>query len=140
MSFKISKQFILGGNAVFTVRSHRTNAHFTFRVKKLKSVDGRNQTDKYFVYAMEEYQKFAYVGIIGVLSGGLILTKASKFKDDSPAVVAFRWVASALWAGEDPRRCDVMHEGSCCRCGRPLDDPESIELGIGPMCRKLAEW
>jgi hypothetical protein len=25
--------------------------------------------------------------------------------------------------------------GSCAKCGRPLTDAKSIELGIGPKCR-----
>lgn len=31
--------------------------------------------------------------------------------------------------------------GSCCRCGRRLDVPESVEAGIGPVCAgKVGEW
>jgi hypothetical protein len=31
--------------------------------------------------------------------------------------------------------------GSCCRCGRRLDVPESVEAGIGPVCAgKVEEW
>ena len=28
--------------------------------------------------------------------------------------------------------------GTCCLCGRPLSDQESVELGIGPVCREKA--
>lgn len=28
--------------------------------------------------------------------------------------------------------------GSCGRCGRKLEDPESVQFGIGPVCRKKA--
>lgn len=30
--------------------------------------------------------------------------------------------------------------GHCCRCGRRLDVPESVEAGIGPVCAKRGEW
>ena len=30
--------------------------------------------------------------------------------------------------------------GRCCLCHRPLSDQESVELGIGPVCRKKAGW
>jgi hypothetical protein len=30
--------------------------------------------------------------------------------------------------------------GSCCRCGRRLDVPESVEAGIGPVCGKMKHW
>lgn len=134
MGFQISRRFLLAGNAVFTVRSHRSGRHFTFRVSQAK--DG----GMYFVSVMTSYQEFTYCGVLVPKTGELKLTKASTCRDDSPCVRAFRWVSSALWKGEYPRQCDVMHEGSCCRCGRPLDDPESIDLGIGPTCREKGEW
>ena len=31
----------------------------------------------------------------------------------------------------------IQHIGKCCKCGRPLTDPESIKLGVGPICAKL---
>jgi hypothetical protein len=33
-----------------------------------------------------------------------------------------------------PPDAEVMHEGRCACCGRPLTVPESIERGIGPDC------
>lgn len=32
---------------------------------------------------------------------------------------------------------EVMHEGKCCRCNRPLTHPESIGLGFGPECWEI---
>jgi hypothetical protein len=29
---------------------------------------------------------------------------------------------------------EFHHCGFCCRCGRTLTDPASIESGIGPIC------
>lgn len=31
---------------------------------------------------------------------------------------------------------EVYHEGVCSVCGRPLRDPKSIQVGIGPRCRQ----
>ncbi len=30
--------------------------------------------------------------------------------------------------------------GTCVRCGRRLDVPESVEAGIGPVCARKGEW
>lgn len=30
---------------------------------------------------------------------------------------------------------EIQFEGRCVKCNRPLTDPTSIELGIGPICR-----
>ena len=37
---------------------------------------------------------------------------------------------------ENTRRLDTR----CCACGRSLNDPKSIQLGIGPVCRKGLEF
>lgn len=37
-----------------------------------------------------------------------------------------------FWSSHD---YGLMLEGRCVRCNRPLTDPKSIELGIGPKCR-----
>ncbi len=31
----------------------------------------------------------------------------------------------------------AWHDNKCCLCGKPLTDPRSIELGIGPHCEKM---
>jgi hypothetical protein len=31
---------------------------------------------------------------------------------------------------------DVKHCGYCGKCGRVLTEPESLESGLGPICRK----
>lgn len=56
-----------------------------------------------------------------------------KYKSESP------WVFYAAMV-EDPTRYQARvtyhFEARCRICGRPLTDPESIELGIGPTCRE----
>ena len=98
MSFKVSRQFLLAGKAVFTVRSRRTGKHFTFQVKASHH-DTAGALPTYFVSVMDEYQKFLYVGILDIKSGQLVPTQASRFKADSPCVVAFRWVSYASEMG-----------------------------------------
>ena len=34
----------------------------------------------------------------------------------------------------------LQHIGKCCKCGRKLTDPKSIELGIGPECAKAINY
>jgi len=33
----------------------------------------------------------------------------------------------------------IYHANKCCCCGRELTEPESVELGIGPICR-TGDW
>lgn len=51
--------------------------------------------------------------------------------------------ASILAAAADPHAAAVAYGhkfGSCSCCGRELSNPESVELGIGPICRERFGW
>lgn len=50
---------------------------------------------------------------------------------------------SLLTAAADPRAAAVAHgklTGSCACCGRELTNPESVALGIGPICAGRFGW
>jgi hypothetical protein len=51
-----------------------------------------------------------------------------------------RWAVKAVAKGSLPEGYKIQHEGKCCRCGRTLTTPESIERGIGPECVKHCQW
>jgi len=47
------------------------------------------------------------------------------------------------WLEEDPEAAakqDGIMTGRCSCCGRPLTDPASIEIGVGPWCAEKAGW
>lgn len=140
-----TKQFILAGNATFTVTSKRTGTRFTFKVQKSK--DGGRHYAK-LLTGPDNENAFQYFGTI---------FNASTFRhgnpdktvitQNAPSAMAFAW----LWQHLDnvpvkingqvvERPLDLVeihHEGKCCRCGRKLTVPESIESGIGPECASL---
>ncbi len=82
----------------------------------------------------ENTHDYTYVGVLDETTGGVRLTRASKFTCDSVPVRAFDYVMKRVFRGEMPSDADVMHEGRCGVCGRALTVPESIERGIGPEC------
>lgn len=87
---------------------------------------------------------YTYMGILDVDNGELRLTKNSRYTDNTTPVVWFRYVVLAIWidALEPNLKIEgpldfgwkVHHEGRCGRCGRPLTTPESVSLGLGPVC------
>ena len=53
----------------------------------------------------------------------------------SDAVQAFGFFTrQVLDRGVLPEALRVLHHGRCGRCGRKLTTPESIRLGLGPVC------
>jgi hypothetical protein len=125
--------FFFGGRALFTVSS--PVRHFTFKIRTKKD----DPSSPFFVSMLvgpDNYSNYQYIGILNEETGALVLTRASKFKEDTDAVRAFSWALRQVKNGNAlPDGYNIQHEGKCCRCGRRLTDPVSIEMGIGPKCR-----
>ena len=128
----LTKQFFTAGKAVFTV-ANPEGKHYTYKIRKSK--DG----EKFFVSLLTGPQNTSDYTYMGVLENGSIrLTMASTYKEDSLPVKVVRWALSLVWRDMPfPNGYSLHHEGKCCRCGRPLTVPESIESGIGRKCQKM---
>jgi hypothetical protein len=128
--------YCLAGKATLTLRSAKTGARFTYRVKQIKDAP-----TKWFVSLLsgpDNTADYVYLGLLVNNYGQgyrLNLTAKSKMRDDSAPVVAFRYFAKeVLCQGRMPKSLEVFHEGRCGRCNRLLTVPESVERGIGPEC------
>lgn len=127
-----AREFILAGNAYFTLRSRATGTRFTYRVRA--SEDGR----VHFVSVLsgsDNENAYSYFGIIKAGREWRHGGAKARAAIDSPSVAAFAW----FWrrAFEDmPTSLEFWHEGRCGRCGRLLTVPESLARGIGPECAK----
>ena len=124
-------RLLLAGNATFTVRSLKTGAHFTFKVKTPK---GDNAGKIHFVSLLtgtDNENNFSYFGFI---KAGVFIHGGAKARVgmDAPSVRAFQWV----WNRVDslPEGVEFLPACSCMRCGRKLTHPTSVEMAIGPEC------
>jgi hypothetical protein len=124
---------VKAGKATITLHSGTTGKHFTYQVKKHKD------KDLWFVSLMvgtNNDSDFAYLGYF---------YNDNKFKrsdkscrdSSSPSFLAFEYFLNHIKSV--PEKLGVYHSGNCCRCGRTLTTPESIEAGIGPECSKMVE-
>jgi Family of unknown function (DUF6011) len=125
-------RFILAGNATFTLVSKKSGARFTYRVRVAE-----NNATMFFVSVLtgsDNEGSFSYLGYIRreVYFHG---TAKSKIGQDAPSARAFAWFYKLIAAAKAPLgQLEFWHEGKCCRCGRKLTVPASIESGIGPEC------
>ena len=127
----LATQFILAGNAYFTLRSMATGTRYTFRCRRPKD------SNVHFVsvmYGSDNESHYAYVGMIK--DGVLALTKKSTLSPEDPRWKAIQWAWVRMYHGTMPTNLEVWHEGRCGCCGRRLTVPSSIEAGIGPECSK----
>lgn len=129
-------EFLLAGKAVFTIENTETGNRFTYKVKKKDNVD--HWENLYFVSVLTGPDNSSDYTYIGTIFGGKEFreTKKSAASASAPSFKVFKWLWSVLGNGGGglPEKVKFWHEGRCCRCGRTLTVPESIERGVGPEC------
>jgi hypothetical protein len=131
---ELVKQFILAGNATFTVRSKETGKRFTYKVKK--------SMDKWFCSLLtgpSNESDFRYFGFIVEENGGYKYVHGKPGKScaarTAESVKAFTYtVGNVFDRNRIPDGVEFWHAGRCGRCARQLTDPVSIESGYGPEC------
>lgn len=129
------REFILAGNALFTLKSLRTTKHFTFKVvrKQIFVAGGWAPANPptwtvQVLCGRDNSKDYRHVGSI---RDGHFAYNAS---NSTPATKGFDWCWKHLErVGE---RFEFNHAGKCGRCGRPLTHPDSIQSGIGPECQE----
>lgn len=137
------KDFILGGNANFTIFQEKTEKRGEIQVKyHVKSNDNRTC---YFISTelvsqpcsidFKDGRNLLYQGYI--TSNDLYNFRVGKkgITDyNKQAVNALLWVLK--YSENIPPVVHIYHHGKCSVCGRKLTDAMSLRCGIGPTCRK----
>lgn len=126
-------RYMTGGHAVVTLQSD-SGVHRTYMFKAPNN--RRKGEDTLFVSTLVNGNEWVYVGMYK--NKDFHLTKASKFGRESAVVKGVAFILRLmLKEGFHNEHMHLYHEGICCRCGRPLTNPDSIAIGIGPVCAEL---
>lgn len=153
--FTITREFILGGKAIFTVSSPN-GQHYTYLIEAVNFDEDSDETpSRFFVKLLtgpDNTSDYTYLGQIDIQTGEVFATKASPWRDaltqarrlyrqrkvsESAAyakehfplpVQVIRWALMRIvWPGRDvPEGYGIDGEGRCGRCGRPLTHPDGI--------------
>jgi hypothetical protein len=135
--------YALAGNAIVTLKSRKTEQHFTYKIQARRNDDGKRDAPHaslFFVSVLrgpDNGNDYGYLGVMERKLEGLTFrtTKKSCLSDAAPATQAFRFFHKTVLCSHClPGQLEVRHEGSCGRCGRLLTVPESVDRGIGPEC------
>lgn len=125
--------YIKGGHAVVTLTSDSGN-YYTYAFSAPKN--RKSNEDTLFIQVLICNNIWNYVGMFK--ANNFHLTKASKYSVESPIVKGVAYIMKLmLKPGYSDDRMHLFHEGVCARCGRSLTNPDSLEAGIGPVCRDL---
>ena len=130
---KYFEKFMFAGNAHFTLVSKKTNKHITYNIKK------KNGGTIWYVHLLDGHA-MDYVGYIKRVGKNYIYAKGNSGKYDltDKRIISLMWFIRHMNDADINDKITMYHSGRCCKCGRVLTDPKSIELGIGPECAKLA--
>ncbi len=128
--------FILAGNATFTLRSVKTGARYTYKVRA-KTKDGKFE-GRYYVSVLtgsDNETSFTWLGtVFANREDRFYLSRKSRVGKNAPSVKALEWAWPRLINGTVPEALEVWHEGRCGACNLKLTVPESIAAGYGPTC------
>lgn len=131
--------FLFAGKATFTIKSKATGKHFTYKLAEPKKKNPNKQV--HFVKLLTGTDNESSYTFFGTFFDRAVFKfgKSTRITPTAPGVVAFTWFMRQLLTGNKEKAAEVelYHEGCCCRCGRKLTTPESIENGIGPECIKM---
>lgn len=115
--------------ADFTIKSLKTGKDYTYKISR-SEYQGRWYTH---IKVEMEYLKFVR---LGTYFSGRLTHKGQAVT--TPAAEAIAWVLSRVEAKQFDTLdalVEVMHTGRCLVCGKTLTDAQSIEFGLGPVCR-----
>jgi hypothetical protein len=135
MNIKDTKRFILAGNATITVKSLATERRYTFKITRTKFDD-----NAYFIALLggpDNNVDYRYMGMMYATADDpwyCRLTAKSPVGAATTAWQAWNWFMRGVDYGYGLEACDWWHEGACGACGRKLTVPESIDMGLGPVC------
>jgi hypothetical protein len=130
------RQFTLAGLATLTLKSLRTEKHYTYKVKQAVDRETGEEQALWFVHVLTNGDEYKYAGIIGSTEQ-FKLTQKSRFTEEAECVKAWRYFWAGIVAGVVKPDLEIRHEGRCGRCGRELTTPESVDTGFGPECSEI---
>lgn len=126
-------KFLTSKKPIFTIKSLATGQHYSYQLKS-STQPLRRTPSVSFVTANPLGSGSTYIGHISW--AWLVLSSGVKGDAQHPAFTPLHWYIKQLHKGSVPTAATLEHNGTCGKCGRPLTDPDSIQLGLGPTCAK----
>lgn len=132
-SVPVSADFLLGGNAYFTISDESGAWRYTYRISTKRGLDR-----PWFVGVLtgpDNRRDYAYAATIA--DEGLVprSTRNARVPEAAPSMQVLRWALRHVAEGRAlPDGYAVRHMDRCGMCGRALTTPESVDRGLGPEC------
>jgi len=134
-------EFVLSGDAVFTLVSKGTKKRFTYQIRRKIDQNIKKERPIFWVNLLtgpDNRSNYTQLGRLTTDGGDYLVYKVKGGLTSGPRK-GIQWLVDRI-TDEDYWRftacVDFLPEGRCRACGRRLTDPHSIVAGIGPECAK----
>lgn len=136
MSLETTKTFIQGGKAFLTLKNSATLVRRTYKFEKPKNKDIKNLIFVSLLTGSDNEGSYSFMGSINAERMTYKHSVKSRITSICDSTKAIEYLLMCFNRGTINENMELWHEGKCCRCGRKLTTPESIQSGIGPECAK----
>jgi hypothetical protein len=131
--------YLISGNAIFTVQNEKTKRRFTYKISRGKTA-AFSHVYYVRVLAMNDNNSassYRFVGAYTVENGFVFSKKRAKVSGDSLSVLTIIWVFKNIHTLYLYPFVKFWHESYCGKCGKKLTTPESLKYGYGRECMKI---
>lgn len=133
-------------NGKLTIQNNETGEHRTFKVRTQPDDAPFAPGQRVIALLTGSDNEVDYTGFGFVKDDGSVHVFKRKCAPSMKKPTSWQWFALMLQVLVSERLADgtrgikrdaytVLQERTCIKCNRTLTDPESIRLGIGPVCR-----
>lgn len=124
----------------FTLHNTDRNTHLTFKARRPKGWTVNSPVLIDLMVGTDNESDFGFLGSVN--TRGFYKASAKSKVDADRKAVADRtlvWLLTKINNGvELPEALEIKGASKCARCGRKLTNPDSVDDGLGPICRKKA--
>lgn len=124
-----ARRMLFGGHLTITITSP-LGGSVKFRFSKLLDKDKKWDGRAWWLFRGSEY-----VGIVKRVGNALDLATTSRSTSDRMILKAAALTLASIRDGRAVDGYTIASADKCGVCGTKLEDPKSIALGIGPVCR-----
>lgn len=127
---KYAKDYILAGKALVTFHNTKTGNQFTYLIKQKRDKISRELFPRWYINHNKTY--LGYIDDNNFYFGSNI----SNVIIHSIPMAVWVWVWQHITTQTVPDFIEILRSDFCGHCGRQLTEARSLEIGIGPECRR----
>lgn len=130
------QMYVYGGKGRFRLKSLKSDKEFEYKISPMSKHNVRYDEYTFYV-SLVVFGGTLFLGVLKLEDNKYIHSQKSTRSYDSAEVKGFKWLLNQFEKeGNFPEMMEFYHMGVCSCCARTLTTPESIEMGIGPICFK----